>query len=179
MCANIIGPIERAMKDDRVTALATALADLAATSNLSDANLFAAPLADRYARRMVWRDPEERFTIVAMTWGPGQGAQLHDHAGLWGAEIVVSGTMRECSYRPLERDPQRGTRFLPTSESVLETGAIGLLIPPLEYHSYRNDATTVSQTLHVYAGAFDACTAYSPSTSDWWTGERCTLNYDI
>src|SRR6185295_17638137 len=48
---------------------------------------------DRYARRLLYRDDELGFTAVVMTWGPGQRTPLHDHAGIWCVEGVVSGQM--------------------------------------------------------------------------------------
>jgi len=133
--ADYVAPIERALKHDRVTALAGALAELNAAGTFEDPAIFAAPRDDRYARRLLWRDRNDRFIVVAMTWAPGQSTQLHDHGGLWGAEIVVAGTMRETTYRALERDAGGATRFVREPDQLLAQRAIGVLVPPLEYHA--------------------------------------------
>jgi predicted metal-dependent enzyme (double-stranded beta helix superfamily) len=173
-----IASIERAMKSDRVAVLAGVLGELSAAGTFDDPALFAPSRADRYARRLLWRDPHDRFVVTAMTWAPGQAAQLHDHAGLWGAEIVVSGTMRESTYRVAERDGNGATRFIGGADVVLAERSIGIVVPPLEYHAYANAGASISHTVHVYAGPMETCTAYTPAGGDWWRGETRTLRYD-
>jgi predicted metal-dependent enzyme (double-stranded beta helix superfamily) len=177
--ADIIEPIERAVKDDRVTGLASVLAELNSTGSFEDGGFFSPPLGDHYARRLLWRDPAGHFLIVAMTWAPGQATPLHDHDGLWGAEIVVSGVMHETSYRKLEQN-DRQTRFVHEGDTLLGERSVGILVPPLEYHAYRNAGRSVSHTVHVYAGLLENCTAFTRTQSDddWWTGERHALRYD-
>ena len=46
-----------------------------------------------YARRLLHRNDDLGYTAVVMTWGPGQGTPLHDHAGIWCVEGVLSGQM--------------------------------------------------------------------------------------
>src|SRR5690606_32955581 len=38
---------------------------------------------DHYARREVYRSPDLGYSVIAMTWGPGQGTPIHDHCGRW------------------------------------------------------------------------------------------------
>ena len=40
------------------------------------------PVEGHYARRELYKCPELGVTVVAMTWGPGQGTPIHDHCGL-------------------------------------------------------------------------------------------------
>lgn len=176
--AKIIEPIGRAIREDRVTALANTLAEIASSGTFDDPNFFSPLRTDRYARRLIWRDPEGRFVVVAMTWAPGQGAPLHDHGGLWGAEVVVNGVMCEKNYRVIERNGTGGARFAREPDTILLERSVGIVVPPLEYHSYENAGTTVSRTVHVYAGMFEECVAFAPATDDWWRGERRTLTYD-
>lgn len=176
--AAIVDTLERAIQTRSVTALAATLEQLSASDGLSNPNYFARARSERYRRRLLWRDAKHRFVVVAMTWAPNQGAQLHDHGGLWGGEVVVRGAMHEERFRALECDPARGTRFERSGETVIRPGTVGIVEPPLEYHTYRNAAPTVSHTLHVYAGPFDSCTAYTRADGDWWTGEPTALHYD-
>jgi predicted metal-dependent enzyme (double-stranded beta helix superfamily) len=173
--AAIVAPIAAAVEADRVLALV--LRELTSGGAFEDPALFAPARSDRYARRLLWRDRDDRFVIVAMTWSPGQSAPLHDHGGLWGAEIVIGGTMRESSYSMLERDA--GTaRFAREAELTLTEGTVAVLVPPLDYHAYANAGTAVAHTVHVYAGAHETCTAYTPLAGDWWSGEVRALHYD-
>ena len=44
---------------------------------------FLEPAPDRYARRLMHKDPAGRYSVVVMVWDRGQGTPLHDHAGVW------------------------------------------------------------------------------------------------
>ena len=57
------------------------------------------PRPDCYARRLLHRDPDGRYTAIVMTWGPGQGTAVHDHGGLWCVEGVVDGEIAVTQYR--------------------------------------------------------------------------------
>jgi 3-mercaptopropionate dioxygenase len=181
MGADMIAEIERAVRHDRVTSLVGTLAELYASGTfMRHSDLFAPPNPARYSRRLIWRDPAARFIVVGLTWLPGQRSPLHDHAGLWGAEIVVSGSMRETTYRLLERDASGRCRFSSESERELTQGSVGILIPPLEYHDFGNDGDTPCQTIHIYSGDLDHCYAYSADDNGngWWHAKRIDLRYD-
>ena len=47
-----------------------------------------------------------------MTWGPGQGTPLHDHAGIWCVECVVEGEMEVRQYDLVEENAG-SFRFVP------------------------------------------------------------------
>ena len=106
----IIEPIARAVAMDRATTLATVLAALGQSGAFAEPALFAPPADGHYTRGRIWTDPDGRFTVVGMTWLPGQGTPVHDHAGRWGAELVVRGTMHETSYRNATTPAARGWR---------------------------------------------------------------------
>ena len=42
---------------------------------------------DTYARGLLHRDPNGRYTAVVMRWGPGQGTPLHDHVASRGGGV--------------------------------------------------------------------------------------------
>ena len=175
---SFVAPIERAVRADRVTGLARVMAQLAESGAFADHALFAPPRSDRYARRLFWRDPGGRFVVVGMTWEPGQASALHDHAGLWGAELVVDGTMEETAFRLIERDAAGRYRFRCEGEQRAEQRSVGVLIPPLEYHAFRNVGTRTAHTVHVYGGAFEFCRAFAADHDGWWRGEHVDLSYD-
>jgi 3-mercaptopropionate dioxygenase len=173
----IIRSVDRAIKNDRVTGLAEVLAGLDTAGLLDDPALYAAPRPDRYSRKLVWRDPDDRFVVVGLTWAPGQSSPLHDHHGLWGAEIVVEGAMHETLYELVDRAPDGRYQFVRGAERISFKGAIGVLIPPLEYHDFGNAGTGIARTLHVYGGNLTTSNAFTCEGS-WWRPKRVDLRYD-
>ena len=77
------------------------------------------------------------YSVVAMTWGPGQGTPIHDHCGLWCVEGVWDGQLEITQYELLERDGER-FRFRAAGGMQAGPGSAGSLIPPHEYHTIRN-----------------------------------------
>jgi 3-mercaptopropionate dioxygenase len=116
--------------------------------------------------------------VVAMTWGPGQSSPLHDHAGLWGAEIVVSGTMDETMFALNGRNEDGRYRFTRGEHRAVKPGGVGVLVPPLEYHDYGNPGTGVSRTLHVYGGDLTHAHAFAQDPDGWWSARHVELHYD-
>lgn len=117
---------------------------------------------DTYARRLLHRDPAGRYTAVVMTWGPGQGTPLHDHAGIWCVECVVDGEMEVRQYDLLETRNDRYV-FEPQARIEAVRGTAGCLIPPFEYHTLANrrpDGPSV--TLHIYGGEMTHCHVFQP-----------------
>ena len=132
---------------------------------------------DTYARRLLHRDPEGRYTAVVMTWGPGQGTALHDHAGMWCVECVVDGEMEVRQYDLVE---ERGNsyRFEPQATMEALKGSAGCLIPPYEYHTLANrrrDAASI--TLHIYGGEMDHCHVFEPSADGTYRRVERRLSY--
>jgi 3-mercaptopropionate dioxygenase len=123
---------------------------------------FLRPAPDRYARRLLHKDPAGRYTVVVMVWDRGQGTPLHDHAGVWCVECVYRGRIRVTSF-DLEGDPEAGpVRFTPESVVHAGRGEAGALIPPFEYHMIENPDDTAAITLHVYGGEMTWCHAFFP-----------------
>jgi len=170
--------IAEAVKNDRVTALASALAGLLATGALDDERLYLDPLQGHYSRKLIWRDPEHCFVIVGMSWAPGQGSPLHDHDGLWGGEIVVSGTMHETRFRLVEREVTSRYRFEPEQSRLSTRGSLGMLVPPLEYHEFRNVDDCVARTVHVYGGDLTRAQMFTHEAGEWYRAKHIKLSYD-
>lgn len=137
---------------------------------------FHTPRSDTYARRLLHRDPAGRYTIVVMTWGPGQGTALHDHAGIWCVECVVEGNMEVAQYELVSEEG--GTfRFIQRSRVHAGRGSAGCLIPPFEYHTLANAADALSITLHVYGGEMDHCHVFEPSPDGAYRRLTRALSY--
>ncbi|HST44541.1 MAG TPA: cysteine dioxygenase family protein, partial [Luteimonas sp.] len=93
-----------------------------------------APIADHYARRELYRSPVHGYSVVAMTWGPGQGTPIHDHCGLWCVEGVWDGQLEITQYQLVETAGER-FRFRAAGGIHAGPGSAGSLIPPHEYHT--------------------------------------------
>lgn len=129
---------------------------------------FLVPNPERYARRLVHRDPANRYTVIAMVWNVGQGTPLHDHAGIWCVECVYSGRIRVTSYQCHGGDPEHDiVQF--QQETVIHAGVgqAGALIPPFEYHVLENAGDSPAVTLHVYGGEMDHCHIFEPVENGW------------
>jgi predicted metal-dependent enzyme (double-stranded beta helix superfamily) len=134
------------------------------------------PIEGTYARRLLHRDPDGRYTIVVMTWGPGQKTALHDHAGIWCVECVVDGNMEVAQY-DLMSEVDGAFRFEQRNHVVAGRGSAGCLIPPFEYHTLGNADDTPSVTLHVYGGEMDHCHVFEPSNDGSYRRVRKDLAY--
>lgn len=133
---------------------------------------------DHYARRELYRSAELGYSIVAMTWGPGQGTPIHDHAGMWCVEGVWSGSLEITPYELIE---ERGERFRFESRGTMNAGpgSAGSLIPPHEYHTIRNPSTdAIAVSLHIYRGAMTSCSVFNPLDMGWYERDRRQLSLD-
>lgn len=127
---------------------------------------FTVPLPGHYARRLLHRDPEGRYSAIVMTWGPGQGTAVHDHGGLWCVEGVVDGDIAVTQYL-VQQDPDGYYRVTPIGSLLAGTGSAGCLIPPTDHHVLANARPQqASVTLHVYGGDLDDCKVFLPATPD-------------
>ena len=126
------------------------------------------PISDHYARRELYRSPAHGYSVVAMTWGPGQGTPIHDHCGLWCVEGVWQGQLEITRYELEEEDGDR-SRFSMHETLMAGTGTAGSLLPPHEYHTIRNpkdDAIAIS--LHIYKAPMECCSMFLPQDGEWY-----------
>jgi predicted metal-dependent enzyme (double-stranded beta helix superfamily) len=138
---------------------------------------YCTPVEGAYARRLLHRDPAGHYTMVVMTWGPGQKTALHDHAGIWCVECVVDGHMEVAQY-DLTAEEEGRCRFAQRNQVIAGPGTAGCLIPPFEYHTLGNAAETPSITLHVYGGEMDHCHVFEPDSDGWYRRVRKELAYN-
>lgn len=130
------------------------------------------PVEGHYARRELYRSPVHGYSVVAMTWAPGQGTPIHDHDGLWCVEGIWRGALEIAQYELLESDGDR-FRFRAASGMEAGVGSAGSLIPPHEYHTILNaSADAVAVSLHVYQAPIMQCARFRRDTDDWY------LRYD-
>jgi predicted metal-dependent enzyme (double-stranded beta helix superfamily) len=133
---------------------------------------------DHYARRELYNSEEHGYSVIAMTWGPGQGTAIHDHDGMWCVEGVWNGALEITQYELLEQDDRR-FHFRPVGTMQAGPGSAGSLIPPHEYHTIRNvSADAIAVSLHIYSGRMTHCAVFSPLDNSWYERNERTLGLD-
>jgi predicted metal-dependent enzyme (double-stranded beta helix superfamily) len=136
------------------------------------------PVAGHYARRELYRSREHGYSVVAMTWGPGQGTPLHDHDGRWCVEGVWQGQLDIVQYELLEQAGER-FRFRVAGRSCAGAGSAGSLIPPHEYHTIHNgDPDRIAISVHVYQAPLESCAYFRPQEDGWYVRESTRLAID-
>ena len=163
--------------DHTVTdALRRSLCDMIADDGIALPDCVLQPITDHYARRELYTSPEHGYSVIAMTWGPGQGTKIHDHSGMWCVEGVWRGRLEITQYELAEQARAKELyRFVPAGTIDAGTGSAGSLIPPHEYHTIHNPSDRdIAVSLHVYQRTMVRCGVYSPEGETEWQrrGER-------
>lgn len=157
-------------------ALRRGLCDMIADQDVALPDCVLEPITDHYARRELYTSPEHGYSVIAMTWGPGQGTKIHDHSGMWCVEGVWRGRLEITQYELAEQAREQGLyRFVAAGTIDAGTGSAGSLIPPHEYHTIRNPSDRdIAVSLHVYQRTMVRCGVYSPEGETEWQrrGER-------
>lgn len=136
------------------------------------------PIDDHYARREIYRSPQLGYSVVAMTWGPGQGTPMHDHSGLWCVEGVWDGELEITQFELLERNGE-DFRFRAAGGMHAGPGSAGSLIPPHEYHTIRNASNdSVAVSLHIYKAPMECCSMFEPREGEWFRRVDKSLETD-
>jgi len=180
--AELIARLDRAVESGSVDAITTRvkveLEDLLTHGTVTLPDRFRQARPDGYARRLLHRDPEGRYTAIVMTWGPGQGTPVHDHGGLWCVEGVVEGRIAVTLYDVAPAGP--GHFSVAARETMLAgVGTAGRLIPPTDYHVIANAVPDApSLTLHVYGGDLSRCLIFKPASDGSYCSEARTLTFD-
>jgi predicted metal-dependent enzyme (double-stranded beta helix superfamily) len=137
-----------------------------------------APTPDCYARRLLHRDPDGRYTALVMVWDRDQGTPLHDHAGMWCVECVYRGKIRVTSFSAHGGDPERDiVRFEKENVVLAGVGEAGALIPPFEYHVLENADAAPAVTIHVYGGEMTYCHIFEPVEGQGYIRKFRELRY--
>jgi 3-mercaptopropionate dioxygenase len=136
------------------------------------------PVDDHYARRELYRSQAHGYSVIAMTWGPGQGTPIHDHSGMWCVEGVWHGALEITQYELLEEAGER-FRFQAVGSMQAGQGSAGSLIPPHEYHTIRNPSTDdLAVSLHIYKGTMRSCSVFNPIDGQWYARGLRQLGLD-
>jgi predicted metal-dependent enzyme (double-stranded beta helix superfamily) len=103
------------------------------------------PHPEHYQQYLLYRDPEERFSVVSFVWGPGQKTPVHDHT-VWGLIGMLRGGEVEQRFEILEG------KVIPGETHELKPGDVGLVSPTIgDVHQVANASQDeVSISVHVY-----------------------------
>ena len=178
----LVEALDLAVRNDCTTAITDALRQ-ALCRLMQDASVVlpacvyeTAP--DRYARREIHRSSELGYSVIAMTWGPGQGTAIHDHCGMWCVEGVWHGQIEVTSYELVERNEEL-YRFESRGTMLAGPGSAGSLIPPHEYHTIRNPSEDeIAVSLHIYRGEMTSCAVFRPRGDNWYDRDQRQLSLD-
>ncbi|AIF44304.1 cysteine dioxygenase family protein [Virgibacillus sp. SK37] len=103
-----------------------------------------------YTRHSLYRDPENRFEVLALGWKAGQKTPLHDHDGTWGVEGVVTGMMKVKNFVRNEEEEGEYVKLIPAGTVRLNEHSTGELLPPADCHILESVGEKMAVTIHVY-----------------------------
>lgn len=136
-------------------------------------------VGDHYARRELYQSEDLGYSVIAMTWGPGQGTSLHDHHGMWCVEGVWHGALEIVQYDLVEEAQDARFRFRPVGSIQAGAGSAGSLIPPHEFHTIRNPADDgVAVSVHIYSGPMKCCAVFKSLGGGWYERSEKQLGLD-
>jgi 3-mercaptopropionate dioxygenase len=161
------------------TALRNVLCDFMSTSSdlALPRELFDC-VAGHYARRELYRSADLGYSVIAMTWAPGQGTLLHDHCGMWCVEGVFNGQLEIVQYALTNQQADR-FQFERRGAVIAGVGSAGSLIPPHEFHTISNRSNSdVAISLHVYSGCMTTCAVFEPDGDGWYRKNTKQLGLD-
>jgi predicted metal-dependent enzyme (double-stranded beta helix superfamily) len=100
---------------------------------------------DGYRSHLLHAERDGSFSIVALTWLPGQETPIHDHV-TWCVFGVIQGVEYEELYTV---DAERGG-LVPAGTSVGHTGEVSGFAPPGDVHRVRNVGDRTAISIHIY-----------------------------
>ena len=100
---------------------------------------------ERYRSHLLHTEPDGSFSIVALTWRPGQVTPIHDHV-TWCVFGVIQGVEHEELFT---LDEDRG-RLVPVGASSNPTGEVSGFAPPGDIHRVRNVGSDTAISIHIY-----------------------------
>jgi predicted metal-dependent enzyme (double-stranded beta helix superfamily) len=148
--------------------LATALAETAYWPASPRAREVAGRQATPYLRVPLADHPARDYEALLILWPPGHATPIHDHAGLWGIELVLDGVLAveafALSLQPAPRLVARDRTILGAGDHAAFSGA--------DYaHRCRNlSAQQPALSLHVYGGGLDAYRSFHQRVDGDWVG---------
>jgi len=117
-----------------------------------------------YTRNCIYQDPDHKFAVVSICWGPFQETPVHDHLN-WCVVGVLEGLVHAIDYDRLDDESDPRHVSLEISKTALHhPGEVVGLTPPARsnVHKMANGSAQRAVSLHTYgdpgmkARVFDA-----------------------
>lgn len=122
---------------------------------------------------------EGRYTGLLMVWPAGHATAIHDHAGLWGIEMVLQGALGVEDYELVaDERGEMQPRFV--GSTVLEEGqSCAFLGTQGHAHRCTNlSARRPAVTLHVYGGLLETYRNFDRRRNGHYVAEAVTAKVD-
>jgi 3-mercaptopropionate dioxygenase len=100
---------------------------------------------DRYRSHVLHVEDDGSFSIVALTWRPGQETPIHDHV-TW----CVFGVIQGVEYEELYTLDDSGEFLVPAGMSAAPAGEVSGFAPPGDIHRVRNVGDGTAISIHIY-----------------------------
>lgn len=105
---------------------------------------------ERYARHLLYHDPQDRFEVIVLVWKLGQRTYLHDHDGTWGVEGVLFGRIKATNFLQVDRLSEDIVKLHYTGTEIVNEQGTGQLLPPSDCHILEAVGDQIAITIHVY-----------------------------
>lgn len=161
-------------------ALLRSIADCKRRLLMTDGVLSEAQMARRpdrpYTRNLLYKDPQGRYVIVAILWGPCCTSPVHDHR-TWGVMGVYQNLVRIVNFERLDDGQRPDHARLEEKEGLLAPrGSVGYVLPPFEeVHRMENPTRELTLGIHTYGKAVEECTVFDLETGQT---RRLPLTFD-
>ncbi len=120
-----------------------------------------------YARHLLFRHPNDYFSIAAMVWKPEQGTPIHDHDGQWGILGMVSGELEVKNFLGKEEHPNKGFVYLSSKETYTPfANTPNNVCGCADIHMVANRSMNTSVSIHVYPKNIEECQVFEPINSE-------------
>lgn len=114
---------------------------------------------DRYRRHLIAEGDNDLYSALLISWPAAHRTPIHDHAGLWGIELVLDGAL-EVEEFALGGDLEQPT-LTPSRALMLGVGDAAVFTGRRYAHRCKNlSSTRPAQSLHVYGGVLDRYHAF-------------------
>ena len=100
---------------------------------------------DRYRSHVLHVEGDGSFSIVALTWRPGQATEVHDHV-TW----CVFGVIQGIEYEEQFELDESGRFLIEAGSSAAAAGEVSGFAPPGDIHRVRNIGDTTAISIHIY-----------------------------
>jgi hypothetical protein len=153
-----LADFKRANTSNALNALRDRLSALAAAEDAPRVLNFASE-GDEFRRHPIASVENLDCSALLMYWPAGHATLPHDHAGLWGIEVVVDGNLDVDEYTNSGPADQPSLTFV--RSLGLTAGDAAMFTSEQYVHRCRNRSnTSATLTLHIYGGVLAAYTAF-------------------